>query len=84
LNAIQLGVEAQSVVALRLLKIAACDAAAVAESQRMVTEKVEAALVANTHLAVGLMTGATLGGARKAQANYRKVVRANRRRLARG
>jgi hypothetical protein len=83
LNAFQLGIEAQGVIGLRLMKIAAGDAAALAESQLMVTEKVEAALIANTHLAVGLMTGSGLSGARKAQAHYRRAVRANRRRLAR-
>lgn len=81
-NAFQLGLEAQSVVALRMMKVATGDAAAMAESQRMVSEKLEAAMIANTHLMMGVMTGTTLGGARKAQAHYRKAVRANRRRLA--
>jgi hypothetical protein len=83
LNAFQLAIEAQSVIALRLMKMAAGDAAALAESQLMVTEKAEAALIANAHLAVGMMTGSGLSGAPKAQAHYRRAVRANRRRLAR-
>jgi hypothetical protein len=80
-GAFQLGLEAQSVVALRLMKLTVGDAAAVAESQLMVSEKITAAMVASSHLAIGLMSGSGVNGARKAQAHYRKAVRANRRRL---
>ena len=78
---LQLGAEAQTVMALRMMKLAAGGAAATTESQLMVTEKIEAAAAAQAHLAVSLMTGAGAQGARRAVAHYRRKVRANRRRL---
>ena len=77
-----LGLEAQTVIALRLMKLAAGGVEAQAEAQRMVSEKIDAAMVANRHLAAGLMAGSTTSGPRKALAHYRKKVRANRRRLS--
>lgn len=81
-RAFQLGAEAQTVMALRMMKLAAGGSAAAAESQLMVTEKLEAAATAQAHLAVGLMTGSGAQGARRAVAHYRRKVRANRRRLS--
>lgn len=83
-RAFELGAEAQTVIALRMMKLASGGAAATAEMERMVTEKVEAAMVAQAHLASGLMTGAGAEGPRRAMAHYRRKVRANRRRLSRG
>jgi len=77
-----LGLEAQTVVALRLMKLAAGGRAAEREAQRMVAEKIDAAAVANAHLAAGLLSGAPAAGQRKALAHYRRKVRANRRRLS--
>ena len=53
------------------------------EAQRMVAEKVSAAMAAQTELALGAMSGSPHAGATKAMALYRRRVRANRRRLAR-
>lgn len=76
--------EATEVIALRMAKIAVGDAAAMAEAQRMVTEKMEAAATLQwTAMTGGL--GATPG--RQAQAtigHYRKAVAKNRTRLRRG
>jgi hypothetical protein len=81
-RAMQLGAEAQTVMALRMMKLAAGGAAATTESQLMVTEKLEAAAAAHAHLVVGLMTGTGATGPRRAMAHYRRKVRANRRRLS--
>lgn len=81
-RAFQLGAEAQSVIALRMMKLAAGGSAAATETQLMISEKIEAASAAQTHLAVGLMTGTGAQGARRAVAHYRRKVRANRRRLS--
>ncbi|MDB5445283.1 MAG: hypothetical protein JWQ97_600, partial [Phenylobacterium sp.] len=61
-----LGLEAQTVIALRLMKLAGGGVDAQVEAQRMVAEKIDAAMVANTHLAAGLMSGSTTRGPRKA------------------
>jgi hypothetical protein len=76
LNAAFLGLEAQRVVGLRLMKLAAGDAAAGVEAQRMVTEKVAAFAEAAATLAAG-------GSAHKVLRRYRSHVRANERRLMR-
>src|SRR5262245_43998023 len=72
-----LAVEAQRVVGLRLVKIAAGGAAAQAEIARMLTEKPAAA-------AEAALTVATGGSARKVMKRYRSRVRANAKRLQRG
>lgn len=76
----QLGLEAQTVIALRMMKFARGGDEAAVEAQRMITEKIDAALLANTLLAAGLMTG-SVSGVHKAVTHYRRKVRANRRRL---
>lgn len=76
--------EAQRVIALRLMRIAAGGARGRAEAQRMVTEKLAAAAEAQAAAAASTITGGV--GARagkKALSVYRKRVRANRRRLSR-
>ena len=52
LKAFQLGIEAQRVIALRMLSFAAGGANAQAEANRMVTEKILAAVEAQTAAAV--------------------------------
>jgi hypothetical protein len=79
----RLGLEAQSVVALRLTKLAAGDAAALAEAQRMVTEKVLAAAEAQTRTLGEVMTGQGHLAPKRNLALYRRKVRANRKRLSR-
>jgi hypothetical protein len=57
LDAMRLGFEVQSVIALRLIKIAAGGAESNAEVTRMVTEKVKALAEAQTAGAVALAQG---------------------------
>ena len=66
--------EAQTVVGLRLAKIALGGAAAERESKLMVAEKVKAAMETMGHVATG-------GTARSVVRHYRRKVRANRARL---
>ena len=79
-----LTLEAQSVIALRLMRIAAGGALAQSEMTRMVTEKVHALGEAQTAAAVGSVTGRTSRHiTKKVVGVYKKRVRANRRRLTR-
>ena len=84
LKAVQMGVEAQSVIALRMLRLASGGAGMETEATRMVTEKVAAAAEAQTVAMVAAMGGHpqhVVAG--KTLKVYRKRVRANRRRLSR-
>jgi hypothetical protein len=84
LKAWQVGLEAQSVVALRMLRLAASGARAEAEASRMVTEKILTAGEAQMSAVTAAMRGHkkhVVAG--KALNAYRKRVRANRRRLSR-
>jgi hypothetical protein len=79
-----LALEAQSVIALRLMRVAAGGASARSEMQRMVTEKVQAFGEAQTAAAVGSITGRKSPQiAKKVVRVYKKRVRGNRRRLTR-
>jgi hypothetical protein len=83
LTALQVGIEAQSVVALRLLRMAGGGAHAEAEASRMVTEKMLAAEEAQAAATAAMLRGrkghAVAG---KVLNVYKKPVRANRRRLS--
>lgn len=81
-DVMRLGVEAQSVIALRMLRLATGGALAKRESGRMVAEKTAAAIEAQTATALAAATGVR-GAAlpKKALRIYRRRVRANRRRL---
>ena len=84
LRAWQIGLEAQSVIGLRMLRLAAGGARAEAESGRMVTEKILAAGEAQLAAAAAAMRGRkkhVVAG--KALNAYSKRVCANRRRLSR-
>jgi|RhiMetdeSRZDD1v2_1073273.scaffolds.fasta_scaffold741203_1 hypothetical protein len=70
-----LGLDAQRVILLRTLKIAAGGTAASTEVVRMMTEKMTAAIEANTTLATG-------GSGRKVVRRYRTRVKENVRRLS--
>jgi hypothetical protein len=70
------GLEAQRVVALRLLTLTAGGPAANAEAKRMVAEKV----TASAEAAMTLLAG---GSAQKILRRYRTIMRANERRLSR-
>jgi hypothetical protein len=83
-KAIELGIEAQSVIALRMMRLAAGGARGRAEASRMVAEKVGALAAAQTAAAAAILTGRRekiVAG--KVLSTYRKRVRANRRRLTR-
>ncbi|RVU21077.1 hypothetical protein [Methylobacterium oryzihabitans] len=73
----QLAFEAQTVIAMRLAKLSLGGPAAGVEAQRMVSEKVMAAMEAAATLATG-------GSASTVVKDYRRHVRANARRLRRG
>jgi hypothetical protein len=79
-----LALEAQSVVALRCLRVAAGGALAQSEMTRMITEKVEALGEAKTAAAIGAVSGRSGRQiAKKVAGVYKKRVRGNRRRLTR-
>ncbi|MBG1233723.1 hypothetical protein [Aestuariivirga litoralis] len=67
--------EAQRVIALRLMKINQGGAAAEKESQRMISEKMSAAMEAATTLATG-------GSSAKVLRRYRTIMKANTARLS--
>ncbi len=79
-----LGFEAQRVMALRMMRIAAGGARGRAEAEHMVTEKFAAAVEAQAATVAGAVEGRSAQRtAKKALNVYKKRVRANRRRLAR-
>jgi hypothetical protein len=83
LDAAQFGLEAQNVIALRLMHLAGGGPAAQAEAQRMVTEKAETFLEAQLASAAAMLSGRGHSAPRQALGLYRRRVRANRRRLSR-
>jgi len=83
-KAFQLGVEAQGVIALRMMRLASGGAAGEAEMSRMVIEKTAAVAEAQVTAAAAVMAGQkdhVVAG--KALRVFRKRVRANKRRLSR-
>lgn len=83
-QAMMLGFEAQQVIALRVMRLAAGGASGQAEAQRMMTEKFDA--LGEAHAAA--VSGALAGGSghrigKKVLGVYSKRVRANQRRLTR-
>jgi hypothetical protein len=77
LDATYLAMESQQVIGMRLAKLALGGSAAQAEAERMVSEKIMAANEAALLLATGGSTARVVAG-------YRRKVRANARRLAKG
>lgn len=82
--AFQMGMEAQQVIGLRMMKAALGGADAQTEAARMVSEKTEAALQAQTLAMTGLVTGSAHLTPARTLALYRRKVQANRRRLLKG
>jgi len=82
-----LALEAQSVIALRCLRVAGGGALAQSEMTRMITEKVQALGKAQTAAAIGAVSGRSGRSgrqiAKKVTGVYKKRVRGNRRRLTR-
>ncbi len=85
MDAVKFNIEVQSVVAMRLMKIAAGGATGAAESTNMVQEKAEASVAAFTAGALALAKGGTVKAATiAAMIPVKKRVRANRKRLSGG
>ena len=79
-----LGVEVQSVIALRMMRFAAGGAAAPAEARRMVAEKVAAGIEAQAVAASAIASGhKNMVVAGKVLRVVKRRVRANKRRLSR-
>jgi len=83
MGAARLGFEAQTVIGLRLAKIARGDAAAWAEANLMVAEKAQAMAELQTRAVLAVVAGGPPVTPRNALAHYRRKVRANRKRLSR-
>ncbi|MDB5455382.1 MAG: hypothetical protein JWP92_967 [Caulobacter sp.] len=77
-----LGLEASWVIGLRTLKLAAGGAAATAEADLMVREKIAAGLALQTKALTGGLGASPAAAAAKTLSHYRRKVRANRRRLS--
>ena len=83
MGAMQLGMESQAVIGLRLAKIARGDADAWAETNLMVAEKAQAMAELQTRAVLSVVAGGPPVTPRNAVAHYRRKVRANRKRLSR-
>ena len=84
MKAVQMGMEAQSVIAFHMLRMTPGGARADAEASHMVTEKVAAAAKAQVDAAVATMKGhPQLVVAGKTLKVFKKRVRADKRRLSR-
>jgi hypothetical protein len=83
-DAWSLGLEASSVIGMRMLKIAAGGPAGAAEAQKMVSEKLEAGIALQTLAMTGGLGFTPSSVAAKTLTHYRRKVRANRRRLTKG
>jgi len=80
----QLGFEAQNVIALRMLRLAAGGARGENEANRMLTEKIAGGVEAQATAVSGILTGQkSTVVAGKVLRGLRKRVRANQRRLSR-
>ena len=83
MDAWSLGLEASSVIGMRMAKLAAGGDAARREGELMVSEKVRAGLELQAELALSPFSATPLGTTQKALKHYRRKVAANRRRLSR-
>ena len=83
LDAWSLAAEASTVIALRMVRLAAGGTASVREANLMITEKVEAGLELQASLVGKGFSLTLLAGAQTTLRHYRRKVAANRRRLAR-
>ncbi|WP_213980674.1 hypothetical protein [Sphingomonas sp. dw_22] len=82
LDAWALGMEASTVIGLRLAKMAMGGPAARSEAWLMLSEKMQAATELQTALVTGQLGATPLAGTRKVLRHYRRKVKANRRRLS--
>ena len=84
LDAWRLGLEAQSVIALRTLKFATGDDPGGVEAALMVREKLASAAALQTLAMTGGLGVSAASAASRTLTHYRRKVRANRRRLMKG
>ena len=78
----QLGLDAQRVVALRLMRLSGGGAAGATEARRMVADKMAALSEAQFATAAAVLTGDSHRLANKVLRVFKKRLRANRNRLA--
>jgi hypothetical protein len=83
-DAWSLGVEASTVIGLRLLKIGSGGHAAEAEARQMISEKIESGFALQSMAWSGRLGHNAHDATRKTLAHYRIKMRANRRPLAKG
>lgn len=83
-DAWSLGMEASTVIGLRMAKLAAGGPDAAREAELMLSEKIRAGFELQAELATAPFGFTPLGGTQKAVRHYRRKVAANRRRLTRG
>jgi 5-carboxymethyl-2-hydroxymuconate isomerase len=84
LDAWRMGLDAQQVIAMRLVRISTGGSMADAESRRMVSEKIAAVTAAQIAAATALASGKGIEAAASAAlAPVKRAVRANHRRLSR-
>jgi hypothetical protein len=84
LDVARLGLEAQHVIALRMMRMVSGDTRSKTEMRRMVTEKAAAVVASQMSAGAALVSGKSLRTAgKRAITPYRRRVRANRRRLSR-
>ncbi|HEV2530748.1 hypothetical protein [Phenylobacterium sp.] len=83
LDSWRLAAESQAVIGLRMVKLAAGDAASAKEAELMISEKVQAAAQVQSQFFADAVLGGGPAATRRALAHYRRKVRANRRRLSR-
>ena len=81
MDAWTLGMEASTVIGLRVAKVAMGGAAADDEMRRMLAEKMQAAFELQTAMMFGQLGTTPLAGTRKVIRHYRRKVKANRKRL---
>ncbi len=83
-DAWRLGLEASTVVGLRTLRIAQGGEAGRLETERMVSEKVEAGIALQALAMSGGLGPSPASASARTLAHYRRKVSANRRRLTKG
>jgi hypothetical protein len=79
-----LGLEASSVIGQRTMMMAMGAPGAQEEAARMISEKIDSTMALQMRAMTGGLGATPQGAATQIVAHYRKKVRANRRRLAKG
>jgi geranylgeranyl pyrophosphate synthase len=82
-NLARLGIEAQQVIALRMMRLASGGALAQREARRMIVEKSAALIAAQVAAAAALASGRSHNAPARALRPYKRAVSRNRQRLTR-